>query len=208
LANRPPKTYASRFILPWLFRPFRVPSLSPPARHLSMLRRYLPWVSSLIATSPNGIPHVGNATSPRFRPQAFSTSRRLSPPFGLLGLFHPAATYRVRPVQGLLPSCSCSPSSRERCPLVVKRTIAHQPRLAATSVRPDFEALIHTKKRCSSLGLTAPQLAPLVRFSSPPGAPPCATLCSGSPKPSTPDVTSQGLRSHDTLSRPPSAYSR
>jgi hypothetical protein len=40
------------------------------------------------------------------------------------------------------------------------------------SLRLDFEALLHTKQRCRSLGLTAPQLAPLVRFVSPPGAPP------------------------------------
>jgi hypothetical protein len=40
---------------------------------------------------------------------AFSTIR-------LTGLFHPAATYRVHPVQGLLPSCSSSSSSKERLP--------------------------------------------------------------------------------------------
>jgi hypothetical protein len=34
----------------------------------------------------------------------------------LAGLFHPAATYRVRPVQGLLPSCSSSSSSKEHLP--------------------------------------------------------------------------------------------
>jgi hypothetical protein len=125
----------------------------------------------------------------------------------LLGLFHPNAMYRVRPVQGLLSSCSCSPSSEERCPLAVAGTKTHQPKPAAISSRLDFEAFIHTKQRYRSLGLTAPQLAPLVRFASPPGAPPL-TLCSGSPEQSARGVAGQGLRSHDNLSQSPPASSR
>jgi hypothetical protein len=102
----------------------------------------------------------------------------------LAGLFHPATTYRVRPVQGLLPSRSRSLSSREPCPLVVQQTIAHQPKPAATLVCLDFEAFLRTKKRFCGLGLTAPQLAPLIRLLSPPGSSPfspCASVPQNNP---------------------------
>jgi len=136
-----------------------------------MLRHYLLWVSSLFATSPNGVPGV------RIPPLTDPSSGflNLSTAFSaiwLASLFHPAATCRVRPVQGLLPSCSCLSHRETFCPHVVERTRAHRPRSAATLIRPDFEALIRTKKRCCSLGLTAQQLAPLFRFPSPPGSSP------------------------------------
>jgi len=71
----------------------------------------------------------------------------------------------------------------------------------------DFEALIHTEKRYCSLGLTAPQLAPLFRLPSPPGTSPFPPWASAYPKPSALDVTGQSLRSRDDLSQPPSASS-
>ena len=62
-------------------------------------------------------------------------------------------------------------SSRRRtfCPPAVVQANAHRPKPTATLACLDFEALLRTKMRCYRLGLTARQLAPLVRFSSPPG---------------------------------------
>jgi hypothetical protein len=104
---------------------------------------------------------------------------RLSQP--LDGFLHQSAH---RPISSCshVQGSSCSGASpfvqlsslikRTFYPLVVKRTIAHRPKLASTLVRLNFEALLHTKKRFYGLGLTSPQLAPLVRFLSPPGSSP------------------------------------
>jgi hypothetical protein len=51
-------------------------------------------------------------------------------------LFHPAAMSRVRPVQGLLSSCSCLPHRENDCPLAVVGTTTHRPRPAATIIPP------------------------------------------------------------------------
>jgi hypothetical protein len=56
---------------------------------------------------------------PTVRPQVFSTSRRFTPAQSFAGLFHPAATSRVHPVQGLLTSCSHPSSSEGACPHAV-----------------------------------------------------------------------------------------
>jgi hypothetical protein len=77
-------------------------------------------VSSLFATRPRSVHSPRSVPSPAtFRPQAFSASRRLAPLPGSTGLFHPAATSRVHPVQGLLPPCSTLLLSQEDCPLAV-----------------------------------------------------------------------------------------
>jgi len=106
----------------------------------------------------------------RLRPQAFSASRRFSPPFSLQAYSIPQPCTGFILFRGFSLRAAALPHRKSACPLVVSRTTAHQPRLVATLVRPDFEALLHTKKRCCSLGLTAPQPAPLVRFVSPPGS--------------------------------------
>jgi hypothetical protein len=123
-------------------------------------------------------------------------------------LFHPVASYRVAPVQGLLPSCSRFLSSRNAGPLAVRRTTAHQPRSAATIVHLDFEASIHTKIRCHRLGLTAQQPVPLVRFLSPPGAPLSSPAAPVTWPRSAYDVAGRDLRSHDNLCLPPLASSQ
>lgn len=193
------------------------------------MRLYLLWVSPLFTTSPNGVPYT-KAGKPASMPCELSFPRedysssckdshpcgsvlRLSQPLdGFLrhlafGLVSSQAMSRVRPVQGLLSPCSCSPSSRKLFPLAVAGTMTHRPRPIPPSSRLNFEALVHTKQRCRSLGLTAPQLAPLVRLSSPPGALPL-TLRSSYPEPSARDVAGQDLRSHDNLSRSPPASSQ
>jgi hypothetical protein len=64
----------------------------------------LPGVSPLFAASPGGVYLRGGfPASATFRPQVFSTSRRLAPPLGFAGLFHPATTSRVS-VQGFVPA--------------------------------------------------------------------------------------------------------
>ena len=60
--------------------------------------------------SPYSRLHWGASTQRRgyhgpatFRPQTFSASRRFAPPSSFTSLFHLATTFRVLPVQGLLP---------------------------------------------------------------------------------------------------------
>jgi hypothetical protein len=129
----------------------------PPARHLSTLRPYLPRVSSLLATSPaTSTHHEAFHSLATFRPQAFSASRRFTPSSGFVGLFHPAATYRVFPVQGILSPCSHFPSSGEFCPLVVgERKLTGRGQLPSSNAS--------TTRLCSTrssvvygLGLAAP----------------------------------------------------
>jgi len=113
--SRPLKTLASRFILLAL-SPLQSSFAFPPARHLSTLRRYLLWVSSLFTTSPNGVPLCERVPSLTAPPSGFLSLATVFSAIQLAGLFHPTAMYRVHPVQGLLPSCSSSSSSKERLP--------------------------------------------------------------------------------------------
>jgi hypothetical protein len=87
-----------------------------------------------------------------FRPQAFAASRRLTPLSGSAGLFHPAATSRVRPVQGRLSPRSAQTLVELRCPLVVDASRAHRLATAATRSTLDFEALIHARPRSPGKG--------------------------------------------------------
>jgi hypothetical protein len=157
-----------------------------------MLRLYLLWVSSLFTTSPNGVPCSRKLSPPcrrlsptcknqspcimrelpfsRLRPQAFSTSRRFSPPPGSRAYFIPKPCTGFVLFRGFSPRAGVLPHRENVAPLPLpERRLAGRNRLPP-SLRLDFEALIHTKQRCCSLRLTAPQLAPLVRFASPPGA--------------------------------------
>jgi hypothetical protein len=69
----------------------------------------------------------------------FSTS-------GLTGLFHPATTYRVHPVQGLLPPCSRFLSSRNALPLAVPQTtLTDRNRLPRQSVAT---SRLRSTRRC------------------------------------------------------------
>jgi hypothetical protein len=95
---------------------FRVPSSSLPPSSFDEEHTYQGSRPSSRHDQAVSTPR-GNCQSPAmFRPQVFSTSRRLSPPPGATGLFHPATTSRVHPVQGLLPPCSHPPFPEELPP--------------------------------------------------------------------------------------------
>ena len=110
-------------------KPSIQPSLTPFSFRVSLRnfplntfrRRALPTrVPSLFAISLEASTHCeGSHGLATFRPQVFSTSRRFTPHSRLTGLFHPATTSRVLPVQGLLSSRSHPSSSEGACPLAV-----------------------------------------------------------------------------------------
>jgi hypothetical protein len=132
--------------VPACFQTRTVDSLSLPVPHLlaeisSSFRDDSPLQSSFALTSrpspfgprlhlprfrPSSRLHSGPSTFREtsqslttVRPQAFSTSRRFTPAQSFAGLFHPAATSRVHPVQGLLSTCSHPSSSEGACPHAV-----------------------------------------------------------------------------------------
>ena len=116
---------------------------SEPAARLSV-RGAFPGVPSLFATSaggvhyPRGVP--GLAT---FRPRRFSRPRRLAPPPTFAGLFHPAATSRVR-------SSRVSPVTQphELSPAVALMSFARGVLASA------FRALLQVPIRCPTRGFS------------------------------------------------------
>jgi hypothetical protein len=121
-------------------------------------------VSSLTAASPMVSTHTRAWRShAKFRPQVFSTSRRLPPPFGFAGLLHPAATPRVHSVQGFLPVQSRPGSSpvRASMPLSGLRSPASRlPRPPASAARLYSLDRYVPQGRC----LDFPAAAPLFGF--------------------------------------------
>lgn len=144
---------------------FRVPSFERPTQHLSVpgtaCLGFLP-LRDFTGARPQF--REGSQLPATVRPQAFSASRRLSPLSGSAGLFHPAATSRVHPVQGLLPALSHPSSSEGACPPAVgtsslaSRSQLHS-RCPSTS-RP------YSARGCvrSTWLFTVPTAAPLFRF--------------------------------------------
>ena len=101
------------------FYDFRVPSLSFLGSAFQLNHR-------LPGFHPSSRPHQGASTSREacqvlttFRPQAFSASRRFTPPPDATGLFHPANAFRVHPVHGFLPPCSRAPFPKLFAPLLL-----------------------------------------------------------------------------------------
>jgi len=81
-------------------------SFSPPTEYDGTsppLRRFRPVVPSMRFPASSRNPRRGSArhdgfhTVAAFRPQVFSTSRRLAPHDAFTGLFHPVCTSRLRP---------------------------------------------------------------------------------------------------------------
>lgn len=103
-----------------------------------------------------------------FRPQAFAASRRFAPSSSSTGLFHPAATSRVKFRSGASLFAKPRLSRRKAVPPCRCRRCAHGPKTAATLGRLDFEALIHAKKRFSGLVFSRPLGRSPLRFSSSP----------------------------------------
>jgi hypothetical protein len=85
-------------------------------------------VSPLIATSPAASTHVGFPGPTSFRPQVFSTSRRLPPPPALRACFIPLSRPGF-PVQGVLPIRSGHDSSPHPASVPFRRTCSPASRL-------------------------------------------------------------------------------
>lgn len=144
LACRSPERVAQ--VHPLLFEVlFRVPSLAPPAHSLSG-SGFLPGFRP--SRDVTGCVHFLEESQllDMFRPQVFSTSRRLSPRLGSTGLFHPAAASReFQLVQGLDPLRAATTSSSEASsplPLLSSRSPAQvwRPRLLTSASRPSSAA--------------------------------------------------------------------
>jgi hypothetical protein len=116
----------------------------------SHLLRFL----TLFATSRARVHMSAKVPKPphTFRPQVFATSRRFSPQSRFAGLFHPAATSRASPVQGLLLLRSHPSSSEGACPLAVVLDVLIAEAMSARRAL-DFEAFIHARVRCYELRL-------------------------------------------------------
>jgi len=86
------------------------------------------------------------ASRPRpatFRPQAFSASRRLTPPTGSTGLFHPVATSRVLHRSGAsLPAQPCPSHRRAVPPCRCRRPRSPEQARAATRPAPRLRGLL------------------------------------------------------------------
>ena len=131
-------------------------------------------VSSLITASPRGV-HSREVCHhlATFRPQAFSASRRFTPPHDFAGLFHPAAMSRVHPVQGLLPPRSHTPFP-EQLPPCRYLLPAQAPKSLSTATNLGFEVFIHAKMRSSGSVFSLPVTRSPLQVLPPPGAPPRA----------------------------------
>jgi hypothetical protein len=148
--------------------PFGVSSLFLPA---TPLRAACPAkVSSLFATSPE--PSTKYERTPslaRFRPQAFSTSRRLAPPPVSWAYFIPLPRAGLLPFRGF-SRFAAALTHRQAVPPCRYQTGRSPPRSAATVNRIDFEALLHESKRSSRSGLAFLFRRSPLRFHPPPGS--------------------------------------
>jgi hypothetical protein len=114
---RLPNTFVSGSSSRALCLPSRVHEPSP-ARH--SCPDTFPGLPSLIATSESGV-HIRELPKlASFRPRRFSRPRRLPPPPTFAGLFHPAATSRVRS-SGSFPREKPHELVARRCPHAVAR---------------------------------------------------------------------------------------
>jgi hypothetical protein len=99
------------------FVPFRVPSFPAPALHLSAKSTTYPEFPPSSRHRLGRPLHVRAATPHYVPPSDFLSLSAVCSGPGSTGLFHPATTSRVLPVQGLPASCSRPASSAARAPL-------------------------------------------------------------------------------------------
>lgn len=191
--------------------PYRVPSLSSPALVLSGVG-FTARVSSLFATSPGASTHLeGSQDLDTFRPQVFSTSRRLSPHSGFRACFIPQAASRalcsfrgfhlraaIVPLRYDLPPCRCV-----RQPLARTNPDGHRWRPRLRGLHP------RRSSRTAGLVVSLPRGRSPHRVLSPPGPdflprsrlirdPPLLKL----PRPNLLPELSSALRpAHDLLQR-------
>jgi hypothetical protein len=165
---------------------------------------------------------LGSLPSSRLHSSAATFSRRLprprfGPSSGFLnlstffsalqptGLFHPAATSRVSPVQGLLSPCSHPSSSEGACPQAVGPARLTRLRRLPSRSDLDFEAFIRTRARSRQRSYS-PRCPPLPSSGCSPPGPHFPPQVPAYPEPSTLDVTSRSLRLRARPQRPSSAY--
>ena len=128
--------------------------------------------TSLIAASAGSVHHSAGSPDPavKFRPRRFSRPRRFAPPPAFAGLFHPAATSRVRP-SGVCPS----PRSRTGFPPPRHALLPLNAGTFDQLPRPRLQGLA-PRAECGAGrgGLDPVRSAPLMGFCSP-GSSPRAT---------------------------------
>jgi hypothetical protein len=139
---------------------------SCPQSSAQFLRLFLPAtpfkvtypakVSSLFATTPKpSTQHRSFPTPAMFRPQAFSTSRRLAPTPASWAYCIPLPRAGFVPFRGF-SRFAAVPTHRRAMPPCRYRTDRSPPRRAATLGQTDFEALVHKSKRSSRLVFSLP----------------------------------------------------
>jgi hypothetical protein len=137
------------------------------AIHLSMSSFTCPWVSSPLRDITRAQLRFF-AEHPRlhFVPSSgFRSLSTVSSALELAGLFHPAATSRISPVQGLLSPRSHPSSSEGACPQVVAPRATHPLAQAATALGPRLRGLHPREAAFSSPQLfTTDSAAPLFEF--------------------------------------------
>jgi hypothetical protein len=129
-------------------RLFRAPSFRLLASHLSARASPALGFLALFATSPVRSHSFAPSPTRRFVPSSgfldLSTSFSA---LGLAGLFHPAATSRFLPVQGLLSPRSRPSSSEGSAPLPSLPVSLTDFRRLPLDQNLDFEALLHARPR-------------------------------------------------------------
>jgi hypothetical protein len=169
--------YPTGLVRPTVTRFFRSRFiLSCPQSSSEFLRRVLPatsfktaypaGVSSLFATSPEPSTQHGSTPSPAmFRPQAFSTSRRLAPPPVSRAYCIPLPRIGFVPFRGFSRFAAVL-THRQAVPPCRCRVDRSPPRIAATLGQLDFEALLHEPKRSSRSVFSLPLRRSPLRISS------------------------------------------
>jgi hypothetical protein len=189
---RLPNTFASGSSSRALCSPFRV--YEPAPARLSCPGAF-PGLPSLIATSTGGVHIHEHPKLATFRPRRFSRPRRLPPPPTFAGLFHPAATSRVRS-SGSFPRKKPHGLVARRCPHAVCPSSLPEVSQWLQNAAPVFRALLLSRIRRSTQRF---RLRP-ARY------PPELPLPSGSSSP-TVQATFTACSDHG-LSRPSSYHQR
>jgi len=107
---------------------------------------------SLFATSPDGVRATGIPIPAAFPSAAFHTPSTVYSATRLVGLFHPTATFRVRP-SGNFPSRTADSPRRRFVPSRRCRRRAASVARSATRRRPALRALIRARVRGSNAGV-------------------------------------------------------
>jgi len=150
----------------------------------------------------------GSQASAKFRPQAFSASRRFAPRLDSAGLFHPAATSRVDdPSRGFSPR-AVPPSLRRALPPCRSTPGTHRPEAGCHTQAPRLRGFLPrggALRRSRGLAATPPRSPPRVFVPSRSPSRAVTTACATA---SALDVASQDFRLRARPDQPTSAYCR